>query len=59
MIGLLPALVASRARGATDPVSVATTAAFAALVLAAVAFGWVRYRDDIHASMSQVPGSKP
>lgn len=57
-LGLAPVVVAQRAaRAEVDPVPLTAAAAVAALVLAAGAFVWVRYRDDVHAAIAEATGA--
>jgi len=59
IIGCLPALFAHRmALDGQDPVSTAITVAIPVLVLVSIIFGWVRFRDDLHASMAEATGAK-
>ena len=54
--GFLPVLVAANV-GSGDPASAAAVTALPVLMLVAAVFGWVRFRDNIHASMAEaMPG---
>jgi hypothetical protein len=56
MTGFLPAAIASR----TDEGAAALRSlGVAVLLLVALVFGWVRFRDDIHRSMAESMGGGP
>ena len=60
-LGLLPLVGAHRAELAGRPAEAAlSSASTAVLVLAAVVFGWVRFREEIHAAlMAKQPANQP
>jgi hypothetical protein len=57
IIGCLPAVFAHRAAlDGGDPVQVAVTVGIPVLVVVSAIFGWVRFREDLHASMAEATG---
>jgi len=59
VIGVTPILVAQRAmRLSNDPIPPALTLAIPILVLAGIVFMWVKYREDLHRTMSEAMGTK-
>ncbi|MEX0768707.1 MAG: hypothetical protein WD029_09565 [Microthrixaceae bacterium] len=59
VIGGTPILVAQRAmRIGNDPIPPALTLALPILVLAGIVFMWVKYREDLHRTMSEAMGAK-